>query len=161
MRALTIYQPCAPLIARGAKRYEFRRWAGVPALFGQRIAIHASVRKPRQAEIDDMLDRIAANESFLRREAAQILEGVAPAGYPLGAIVATAQLEESLSPAQVRRLAGGNDSGRDEHYNWAWPLSDVRIVEPVIPIRGRQGFWPIGEDALELVELRERRGIHG
>ena len=157
MRALTVYQPWATLIACGAKPYEFRKWRGVPGLFGQRVAIHASVRRPRLAEIREMRYRIGTGESSLGAAAEQILASVALVDYPLGAIVATATLGESLSPDQVRKMYGGNDSDRDEHYSWAWPMEEVRRVEPAIPMRGKQGFWPVGPDALELIEMRELR----
>ena len=155
MRALTIYQPWATLVALGAKPYEFRKWRGVPGLFGQRIAIHASVRKPRAAEIRAMRYEIGTGESSLGATAERILAGTPLSDYPLGAIVATATLGESIPPDQVRRMYGGNDSDRDEHYSWAWPMVDVRRVEPAIPIRGLQGFWDVGPDAHELIWHRE------
>lgn len=45
MRALTVWQPWASLIAVGAKPYEFRSWPAPAWIVGQRIAIHAGVRK--------------------------------------------------------------------------------------------------------------------
>ena len=44
MKALTIWQPWASLIAMGAKPYEFRGWKPPKSLIGQRLAIHAGAR---------------------------------------------------------------------------------------------------------------------
>lgn len=59
--------------------------------------------------------------------------------YPLGAIVATAVLGEPLPPAEVAAAAGYSETRAGE-FNWAWPLSDVEMVEP-IACKGAQGFW--------------------
>ena len=144
MRALTVWQPWATLIAAGAKRHEFRRWKGLPRLAGQRIAIHAGIRPVRPGELAGILQRISDGDSFLADPATEILQGAHPGQYPYGAIVATATLEPSIPPAEVARLAGregGNDSDRAGHFNWAWPLGGVRAVSPVVEARGAQGFW--------------------
>lgn len=44
MKALTLWQPWASLIALGVKTIETRSWAAPKSLIGQRIAIHASKR---------------------------------------------------------------------------------------------------------------------
>ena len=41
MKAITLHQPFASLIANGTKTIETRSWAPPKALIGQRIAIHA------------------------------------------------------------------------------------------------------------------------
>ena len=41
MKALTLHQPWASLIAHGVKSIETRSWAPPQSLVGQRIAIHA------------------------------------------------------------------------------------------------------------------------
>lgn len=51
MKALTIWQPWASLIAYGYKAYEFRGWLPPKHMWGTRIAIHASARKPKLKEI--------------------------------------------------------------------------------------------------------------
>ena len=44
MKATTLWQPWASLIAIGAKYYETRDYPPPAKLLGQRIAIHAAVR---------------------------------------------------------------------------------------------------------------------
>ena len=46
MKALTIWQPWASLIAEGAKTIETRSWSAPASLIGQRIAIHAAKHHP-------------------------------------------------------------------------------------------------------------------
>lgn len=50
MRALTVKQPWASLIASGVKRIENRSWRPPAALVGQRIAIHAGAGWDKRGE---------------------------------------------------------------------------------------------------------------
>lgn len=154
MRGLVVWQPWASLIALGFKRYEFRSWPGVKSLAGQRIAIVAGARQPRPAEIRDLLERIDRVETFVNPAARDLLESWSIHDYPRRCIVATAVLGQSLPPARVAGLAGyGNDSGRAEHFNWAWPMDRVRALGEPIPCRGAQGFFTLPADAVEALEL--------
>lgn len=49
MKAISLWQPWASLIACGAKRYETRSWAPPRELIGQSIAIHAAKKIDRGA----------------------------------------------------------------------------------------------------------------
>ena len=49
---LTIRQPWAEAIRRGAKRVENRTWAPPPSLVGQRILIHAGKRRPSGPDLE-------------------------------------------------------------------------------------------------------------
>ena len=48
MKAITLWQPWATLVATGLKEYETRSWAPPEDLIGRRLAIHAAKRTPRQ-----------------------------------------------------------------------------------------------------------------
>lgn len=82
MKALTLIQPWASLIADGRKTIETRSWAPPKRLIGQRIAIHAGIKVENE---------LAAKWGYER--------------LPVGAVIATAKL------AGVRRVvdisAGG------------------------------------------------------
>jgi hypothetical protein len=145
MHALTIWQPWATMIAEGVKPFEFRRWQAPRRFWGQRIAIHAGKRMLRRDEIDAMLTAIetSPDSSILDPASARrILSRAwdAPELFPRSSILCTAVLGTPLSPAEVRGL-WGNDSDREEHFQWAWPLAFVERLEPVVPARGAQGFW--------------------
>lgn len=148
MKAITIFQPWASLIAAGVKPYEFRGWCAPSSVVGQRIAIHAGARSVRKGEIADLILRLRGPEAWttgLRAEALPLLEAwhANPQTLWLSAVVATAVLGEPVLASKITAELGGpvNDSDRDEHSNWAWPMLEVERVEPPVPAKGAQGFW--------------------
>lgn len=156
MQAITIWQPWASLIVVGAKPYEFRGWPAPRVVRGQRIAIHAGARKVKRDEIADLILRLKGSEPWstaLRPELAlPLLERwlLNPELLPLASIVGTAMLGQPKRAHETIAEFGGvaNDSDRGEHWNWAWPLSAVEPVEPIVPARGAQGFWTWGQAEL-------------
>ena len=119
MKALTIRQPWAQLIALGVKTIETRSWRAPKALIGQTIAIHAGLAKPESdwpKSITDYtmwLDEFG--ERFLQRywytDEQTPGADVWPLGYedwplPLGAIVATATLADCLPMVDIDARGG-------------------------------------------------------
>lgn len=131
MKAITLWQPWATLIAIGAKRYETRSWS--PHYRGP-LAIHAAK---------------TGRDIARYRGRPKIEEALTRAGYsfdtlPLEAMVCTARLEEVLPAEVVVRQGLADDFGDYGAGRFAWRLVDVRpLVEPV-PTRGWQGFWEWG-----------------
>lgn len=92
--------------------------------------------------------RQAAAETCLNPEAALPILGRAWMPYreplPLSAGVGTAVLGEPRNGLDIAAEFGvprANDSDRDEHANWGWPMLDIEQWETPIPARGAQGFW--------------------
>lgn len=147
MKALTVWQPWASLIAAGAKPYEFRSWAAPNFARGRRIAIHAGARPVRRAEIADLVARLMGNDwsVALKAEALPLLERAlrSPGMLPLSAVLCTVELGTPRRAWEIVGEFGGaiNDSDRDEHSNWAWPVSAIEPLLPPIEARGAQGFW--------------------
>jgi hypothetical protein len=165
MKALTIWQPWASLIAIGAKPYEFRSWQPPRSLRGRKLAIHAGARQVRKAEIEDLIIRLRDPRDLspcLRAETAlpfleKVMAGllVKPAGgllpdaeepfrLPLSCIVAivtVGQPKRGDECAAEFGDAAGNDSDRDGTFNWGWPMLDLQPVIPPIEARGAQGIW--------------------
>ena len=149
MKALTMWQPWASLIMAGAKPYEFRSWPAPRALRGQRIAIHAGARPVRRNEVADLVMRLRSPEAWttaLRPEIAlPMLERALqhPGHLPLASVLGTATLGEPKRAFEIVDEFGAqlNDSDRDQHSNWAWPLTDIETLEPFQPAKGMQGFW--------------------
>ena len=84
MKALTIWQPWASLIACGAKRYETRSWA---TKYRGPIAIHAAMKDPCKLPIPTIKDV----EQYVREEIAA--HRCPPwAVMPTGMVIATAEL---------------------------------------------------------------------
>lgn len=149
MKAITIWQPWASLIIAGAKPYEFRGWPAHRAFQGLRIGIHAGARKVKRDEIADLITRLRSREAWstaLHKDVALPLLDrwlTSPAALPLGSMLGTAILGTPVNAMAIVHEFGGpaNDSDRDEHANWAWPLNDVERLEPIVPAKGEQGFW--------------------
>lgn len=118
MKALTVCQPYAHLIAIGEKPIENRSW---PTRYRGPLAIHAGRSREWLGEDD---------------------ERKYP-GMVYGAIVAVARLVGSPS---IDRDSDWRPEWRHlrdhEHANgpFCWILEDVRRVQPV-PCRGAQGLW--------------------
>lgn len=118
MRALTVCQPYAELIARGDKPIENRTWA---TTYRGPLAIHAGKSREWLDDTDDTN------------------------GMVFGAVVAVADLVACVHidqawPGRWRHLQA------HEHANgpWCWVLENVRRMNPV-PYRGAQGLWEWAE----------------
>ncbi|MFZ1430582.1 MAG: ASCH domain-containing protein [Geminicoccaceae bacterium] len=137
MKALTIHQPWASLIAHGWKSVEFRSWPAPNRMIGQRIVIHAG-KHPAKRGVQELLaaddagliasigpsspDRLATVRGFL--------EAAADRGYAmrLSCGLGTAMLGNMLEPSTCA-------------HNWGWPLLQVERWDEPVPARGAQGFW--------------------
>ncbi len=148
--AITIWQPWATLIAEGAKRYEFRSWAPSGRMVGRRIAIHAGARAVRKEELQGLLLKLQRSEwretGIDPAIAIPILERAiqAPKGMPLSSVLCTAVLGRPLRNRELAAALGTefiNDSDRDEHSNYGWPLTEIQKVVPFAPAKGSQGWW--------------------
>jgi len=148
LKALTVWQPWASLIVAGVKPYEFRGWPAPRSVRGKEIAIHAGAMPVRRSEIADLIVRLRSTDAWttgLKPEALPLLERwhASPGLLPLSSVLGTAILGDPKRAYDIVEELGGhvNDSDRDDHSNWAWPLTEVRPVEPIAPAKGAQGFW--------------------
>src|SRR2546429_7777378 len=140
MKALTLTQPWATLVAIGAKRIETRSWK---TSYCGPLATPAAKKYPRTAQM------VAISSPFI--------EPLNRAGYlpdiPLGAVVAICHLTNcipvevvdnasnvfgvSLEPLSERERAFGDYSpGR-----FAWILEAVKPLPQPIPAKGALGLW--------------------
>lgn len=129
MPALTVWQPWASLIALGLKPYETRSRRPPHRLLGQRLAIHASLRKPMFGEITPEIHQAmtAATENAIWFEL-----------LPYGAVVCIVTLEDVYPASQVPHDPFGDyGPGR-----WAWRITDVHLLRPAVPATGwRMHGW--------------------
>lgn len=138
MKALSIWQPWASLIAVGAKRYETRSW---PTRYRGPIAIHAARHWSeecaavfsRYAVQADLAPSIGIDPPLLKHD------------LPFGAIVAVAQLEDCIPTTKLRgQILGEYSLGNFSPGRFAWHIGRVeRLLRP-IPCTGRQGLWETG-----------------
>ncbi|BBI34492.1 ASCH domain-containing protein [Cohnella abietis] len=143
MKAITIHQPWATLIALGEKKYETRSWA---TKHRGPLAIHAGMK----------IDREACERESIKSTLAK--HGYTADNLPTGAIVAITNLRECY---KVHRdiLAGlvllHAESTRtyletlsnEYHFGdygvgrFAWRMKDVRRLIDPVPAKGQQGLW--------------------
>ncbi len=145
MKALTITQPWATLIAIGAKRFETRSWS---TPYEGPLAIHAGKGlKPVGGERG--LRDLCATEPF--REVLTDAGYADPRDLPRGRVVAIARFEWCIEtttaldlarswshlpdPAEHEEAFGDYGPGR-----FAWALGDVE-QNLSAPIRGELGLW--------------------
>ena len=158
MKAITIWQPWASLLATGAKLYETRGWA---TKYRGPIAIHAATKDPMRIPHTEELRRIVAGL------------GIDPwRDLPRGAIIATAELvnvwhivyHPGLDVDEAKHIDIGAESltknKHDPHFGdyfvptekeiamgdwtpgrYAWELANVKMLPEPISIKGKQGLW--------------------
>jgi hypothetical protein len=157
VKAITLTQPWATLVALGAKRFETRSWR--PRHLGP-IAIHAARSVPGWVE------DVAARPVFRRHLGSRTL-----ASLPRGQVIAVADLlwAESTDSVELPELLtrlGGPDEWEFGDYSpgrWAWFLAGVTPLPEPVPARGALGLWewtPPNESELSGVEVPRaaRRG---
>ena len=141
MRALSLWQPHASLIAIGVKRFETRTWQPPKAFVGQRIAIHAAKRR-------DDLYGLQVTWSDDDNAVATALQPhiLSPWDLPLGCVVCTAILAEAVSTDH--HDFSGEAFGNFESGRWAWRLTDVQHLPEPVPWRGAQGFFVVPDEVI-------------
>lgn len=141
MKAISLWQPWASLIAVGAKPYETRSWAPPKALIGQRIAIHAAKK-----DVDQALAGVDVWTSRAMFDALKAGGERTPFRLlPRGVIVCTAVLASAHQVFQMKPpdVFGDYSAGR-----WVWHLILIERLDPPVPAVGRQGFFEAPEAML-------------
>lgn len=142
MKALSLIQPWASLVASGAKRWETRSWR---ANYRGPLAIHASAAMPISAR--DLIDQ----HPFRWRLAAGLAcrPGDIALALPRGAVIGITWLEDVVRTEDIRddldeeEIAFGNfGDGR-----YAWRLREPESFAPVC-WRGHLGLWDLPDDAI-------------
>lgn len=165
MRALSLYQPWATLVAIGAKAYETRSWQ---TSYRGPVAVHASQFLEylalcyRDEFAEPLMKAGYCGEGFgLSKGEGHALwidkssreRHVLPDRLPRGAVVAVADLVEcwrirngvmvgcageSPLPAETEQIFGDWSQGR-----FAWQFDRVYALPEPLPARGKQGIWTI------------------
>ena len=146
MRALTLTQPWASLIAIGSSTVETRSWR---TEYRGPLAIHAAKGFPREAA------ELCATEPFASALAAAGIEGAAD--LPRGAVIALCALLEVVPiPGERAFLRTLRDEYRHPNPAWeiafgdysrgrfAWRLADVCALAKPLACRGMLGLWTVG-----------------
>ena len=139
MKALTIWQPWASLLACGAKRFETRSWA---TSYRGPIAIHAAKKN-----VSDVLCILPVSLARKMKESI----GTELKELPTGAVIATAELVNVWNIAYhpgtyIPRLGDyfvpekERDFGDWTPGRFAWEFSNMKLITPV-SAKGKQGLW--------------------
>ena len=143
MKALTLTQPWATLVAIGAKRIETRSWR---TDYRGPLAIHAAKGFPPQAR------RLAFEEPFYSVLHGAGLIDIAIPGVlgverlPRGTVVALAQLVDVLPTESVRDRIEAQELAYGDYsdHRFAWVLEEIDELVMPVPARGYLGLWDCG-----------------
>jgi len=167
MKALTLTQPWASLVAIGAKRIETRSW---PTNYRGPLAIHAAKGFPKWAQrcVTDNWEFFTAfapeHAAALRRAGVTLVPSepghAVLRTLPQGAVVATCTLIDCVCMEEFRYGPEGNSIGigkwtemlaerpQERHFGdyqvgrYAWILEGVEMLrENPIPAKGALGLW--------------------
>ena len=120
MKALSIKQPWASLIARGIKDVENRTWR---TNFRGRIFIHASGQKKFEIGLTDEQTKLAL----------PVLKQVFDFSLPFGAIIGEVHIVDCV---------WDHPSIWAEPGAWKWVLANPVIYEkPILNVKGKLSFW--------------------
>ena len=158
MKAITIWQPWASLIACGAKKFETRSWK---TDYRGPIAIHAAARYPFKAT-KDIPGYVVAEMRQALKSFGILTNWTDFRNLPLGKIIATADLvdcheimlyggrgisaypgrlemEDGIYyPDEQELLFGDWTPGR-----YAWELANVKMLPEPISCKGKQRLWEV------------------
>ncbi|CAH1055952.1 ASCH domain-containing protein [Paenibacillus pseudetheri] len=137
MKAITIIQPWATLIAHGEKQFETCSWA---TKHRGELAIHAGKK----------IDKEACRDPEIRKALER--HGYTEDNLPTGAVVAICKLSEYLKSVDTwtdgYELEGGKliyspeyEFGDFTPGRYAWEMTNVKQLPLPIPAKGQQGLW--------------------
>lgn len=137
MKAISIKQPWATLIALGEKEFETRSWQ---TKYRGRIAIHASKQIDKEACI--------AFATALKKYGITSIKEL-----PTGVMLATVNLvdchkviqDEYGTKAKMHNglIISGNeyDYGNYDEGRYAWELDSVQVLPSPVPAKGKLSLW--------------------
>lgn len=145
MKALSLLEPWASLMAVGAKNIETRSWR---TDYRGPVFIHASKGKP---------PGFSAYRTYVH------FERYWPETFHFGCIIAIGDLIECVPTGHVcarllAEVAKGSRRASEElafgnYYpgRWAWRFESIRQVNPAVPVRGSLGLWTVPDSVLSTI----------
>lgn len=147
MKAITLWQPWASLIAAGLKTIETRPWR---TSYRGPLIIHASARLPGPIDLPDR-NTLAIFAATLGLDGLQDLRAL-PRGACLAVVdvldcIPTYRIDHGQHLPSLERAAGNFGPNR-----YAWKLERVQRLRRPIPARGRQRLWNPGPRLLAEIQ---------
>lgn len=153
MKAITVLQPWALLLACGAKKIETRSWT---TKYRGPIAIHAGKKDPHDIMVSLPQSRVIYNSLY---EKLGIKSG-ALSKMAVGSVIAIAELVDCLKIIDTRLdgspvfneyypVLSKNEIAFGDYTpgRYAWILANIRPITPV-PAKGRQRLWEWDEKTM-------------
>ena len=130
IKALTLWQPWATLVAIGAKRIETRSWV---TNYRGPLAIHAARTTVGH--------EVCSREPF--RSTLEAYGYWPPLNAPHMSIVAVCELVDILPTEDVRGVIENRELAFGDYGNgrYAWLLQAVKRIGTPIRVKGAQGLW--------------------
>lgn len=146
MRALSLWQPWAILIALGAKKYETRHWT---TSYRGPLVIHAPKKQNRE------LYNTARSEPFVSYLLADGYKKYSE--LPFGSYVCLVDLVDIILTEKIRGILGSDELAFGNYVSgrYAWKLENIRRFIKPIPARGHQGLWMPTPDEIILIEASD------
>jgi activating signal cointegrator 1 len=140
MKALSLWQPWASLVALREKRYETREWTTNHRGY---LAIHATSKMPPY-----WLGASRHTEKF-RNELADVFnvrreyDVFAAKKLPLGAVLCIVNLVDIQETVHIREILCERERifGNYEDGRYAWHFELVEVFDPPIPAKGNRMLW--------------------
>lgn len=168
VKAISLWQPWASLIAMGAKKVETRGWATsyrgpmvihaaktprelnscvLPAFWG---AFHRAKCWRISAQLEHEFSEQGVQNGFLALPARQKLQWLP---LPMGALVAVVDLVDCVPTETLRPQLGLDERafGNYQPERFGWKLENVRALQTPVPFRGAQGFFNVDKVLLQEV----------
>lgn len=127
MKAISIKQPWASLIAHGIKDIENRSWKCPQKYIGQRVLIHTSkttVKEGWKALTREQLKKVIPYKNKLYGDNEEL---------PKGAIIGSVVIADCVQ---------NHPSLWAEKGVWNWVLKDAILFDkPIEGVKGKLGFW--------------------
>lgn len=138
IKAISLWQPWASLMAAGAKHIETRDWYPRSLKPGQLVAIHAA----KHWEGDE-LEMIQDDPFFLRYLTLAQRRGLwSFRNPPLGCIVAIARYTQSIKTDRLRPTLTMREEAFGDYSTgrWGWVFGEIRAIRP-IPCSGQPSLF--------------------
>lgn len=142
MKAITLHQPWASLVAANVKQLETRSWK---TSYRGPLVIHAGQQAVSLQTLPPAFERKVLK--VLELEQFSKLWDAAVAGhFPLGVAVAACRLSDVFSAEAAKRAYKDQRPwGLFSPGRFAWALENILPIKPNIPLSGKQGLWTIPE----------------
>ena len=138
MKAISIKQPWAYLIAAGIKDIENRTWKCPEKYIGERVLIHASASAPksiRELLNADQIDTVFKSDLYNDADFAK--------QYSTGAIIGSIEIVDCVVNHQSIWAEKTNlPEQLSNECIWNWVLANpILFDEPILGVKGKLGIW--------------------